>query len=69
MTGKTFIRFMALVIVLTAGIMMFSASGSNNGSSAKEECTAGKDNCDEKKAQSELLLLESLTDHLFGATQ
>jgi len=68
MTGKTFIRFMALVIVLTAGIMMFSASGSNE-TAAKEECTGGKTNCTETKAQNELMLLESLSNRLFSATQ
>jgi len=68
MTGKTFIRFMALVIVLTAGIMVFSASGSNE-TTAKEDCTIGKENCTENKGQSELVLVESLSSLLFSATQ
>jgi hypothetical protein len=64
MKSKLLIRFFALLLAAFAGLAFISYA--HKKPSANQECTGDK--CEQKKAQTDFILLESLAKHLLSAT-
>jgi hypothetical protein len=64
MKRKTFTRLLILMLVATSCLIFISYKQAK--SSANQECTNGE-KCDQKKAQTDLILLESISKHLLSA--
>jgi len=65
MNRKTLSRFFILMLVAASCVVFISYKQAKP--AANKECTDGE-KCDQKKAQTDLILLESLTKHLLSAT-
>jgi len=64
MNKKYIIRFFALLLVASAGLAFISYE--HKKPSASQECCSEK--CQQNKAQTDFILLESLSRHLLSAT-
>ena len=65
MSRKALIRLFTFMFAALACLAVFSYTHAT--SSSSQECTGGE-KCEQKKAQTDLILLESLAKHLLSAT-
>jgi hypothetical protein len=68
MTAKTFIRFMFLLIIITSCLLLFAAPEKKTAIQA-EECPAGREKMDEKQARGDMMIWESISQHLISTIQ
>jgi hypothetical protein len=66
MKRKALIRLFILMLVAASCVVLISYKQAK--STCNQECTNGE-KCDQKKAQTDFILLESLSKHLLSATE
>ena len=68
MTAKTFIRLMFLLIIVTSCLLLFAAPDKKTALQA-EECPASREKMEEKRARSDMMIWESISQHLISTIQ
>jgi hypothetical protein len=68
MTTKTFIRLMFLLMIVTSCLLLFAASEKKTAAQT-EECPAAKERMDEKQVQGDMVIWESISQHLLSTIQ
>lgn len=58
MIRKTYLRAFIMLLILTAGILVFAAT--RTGTTEDGVCSESKDQCEKPKAQGEFMILEAL---------
>lgn len=64
MKYRTYIRLFLVILVASISLILFSYAHSNNADTPKKEDCGGK--CEQKKAQTEFILWESLSRTLLS---
>jgi hypothetical protein len=67
MTTKTFIRLMFLLFSLSISVMLFSASDKKTVANNNEECPSAKEKCNNKRAGGDVMIWESISNHLLNS--
>ncbi len=68
MTVRTFIRLMLLLIVISSCLLLFAASDKKTATQA-EECPANQEKTGNKQVQSDVMIWESISQHLLSSIQ
>jgi hypothetical protein len=68
MTSKTFIRLMCLLMIVTSFLLLFASSDKKT-TVQPEEAAANREKIDEKQIPGDMMIWESISQHLLSTVQ